>query len=93
MTHDPLCSCYRSNRTPQQCQCGLIARVRANERGQAWERTADAVYETTDGLSALKIKWSIDPESRLDEIGRRCYKIGVVEVCQRCGENWPCNGS
>jgi hypothetical protein len=93
MTHDALCRWQGSTEfdTVVSCDdCELIARVRANERGQAWERTADAVYETTDWLSALKIKWSIDPESQPHEIGLRCYKTGVVEVCQRCGENWPC---
>lgn len=91
MTHDPLCPMWSKVSAGDVCDCDLIAKVRQDEREQTWERAADAVYETTDGLAALKIQWSIDPESRPHEIGWRCYKAGTVEVCQRCGEKWPCS--
>ena len=101
VTHDPLCPVnqYRGFPDPTglaaaaACRCDLITKVRQDEREQTWKRAADAVYETTDGLPALLIHWAIDPESQPHEMGWRCYKTGTVEVCQRCGENWPCTAS
>jgi hypothetical protein len=95
--HDPICPLY-SNKTVQDhtasCDyCGLIDRARKSERRNAATKAEEPIYYATDGLSAKRILWAIDPDLQPHEIGWRHYLERTVELCQRCGEIWPCLGS
>jgi len=95
MTHDPLCPSLLPYNTLEgyPCQCRLIAQVRQDERRQAQERAQDPIYETTGGLSAERIEWAINPDAEPHRVGWWNREDGTVEVCQRCGEPWPCAAS
>ena len=82
MTHDPLCPSLGHGALPviDLCRCGLIARVRDDERGESgdWCKGWDAGFHT--GYAAARMKAAEAIAAIPKEDGGFCHLLHACDV-------------